>query len=155
MHARPIRLLRPSPAPPALHGPRPPCLPWTHASMAPCSWRPMSPGPMAPWSPSHASRPNQMTLKGLSACPPAPPAPLAPPPSTHPPWIPSMFDGSACSALHGPRIAWPPMDPCLHGPMASMAHGSWRHDPQCLLLCGSWLHGPMVPWPHMPLDPIK
>ena len=139
------------------HGPHGPMPPWL---LAP--WPPMS--PCFDGQPPILSRPNQMTLKGLSACPPAPPAPLAPPfpRSTRPPW---------------PSTPMAPMDPCLHGPMAPGGMSPcfdgqpptlwllapWPHlkgpsacppphGPQCLhastanpLLCNSWPHGPMVP----------
>ena len=110
------------PAPPAPHGPIPsaPMAPMAHGSwphgqqwlhgpifstsnapVHPHPWShgpsPMPHGPLWPY----ASRPDQMTLKGPSACPPALLAPPFPR-SIRPPW---------------PSTPMAP-NPCLHGPMA-------------------------------------
>ena len=95
--------------------------------------------------------------------------------------MPARSARSACSALHGPRIAWPPwthpsmarMDLCLHGPMAPGAMApnvsmlrlrrptpySQSNDfkgPQCMPARSARsvcsAPGPMPPWPHG-LDP--
>ena len=73
----------------------------THTPLPPMH---VSHGPVAPCS-------YQITLKGPSACPPAPPSPLSPPP---PPCTLPM------------SIAWPPC------PRPPGTHGSWPHDPTWL-----------------------
>ena len=82
-----------------------------------------------------SSRPNQMTLKGLSACPPAPRFPR----STRPPW---------------PSTPMAPIDPCLHGPMAPGGMSPcFDGQPPTLWLLAPWPHlkGPSAcPPPHGP-----
>ena len=105
------------PAPPALHPPwphgswrhGPQCLHASTANPLLCGSWPH--GPMVPWP--CASRPNQMSLKGPSACPPAPPAPLAPPfpRSTRPPW---------------PSTPMAPMAPSLRPPWPPWTDGSYE-----------------------------
>ena len=150
------------PAPPAPHGPIPsaPMAPmahgswphgqqWLHGPIFSDLKRPSAPPSLAPWPQPHAPRspyastPDQMTLKGPSACPPAPPAPLAPPfpRSIRPPW---------------PSTPMAP-NPCLRGPMAP---GAMAPNISMLRLRRPTPYfvapGPMAPCPGpMPLDPIK
>ena len=143
------------PAPPALlappsmalelhgpHGPRPPWPAWTYASLAPWLLAPWP--PMSPCFGFHGQppTPNQMTLKGPSACPPAPPALFAPPSI---PWP------SNCMAP-GPMPPWPHgLDPHgLHGPMPPGAMA-----PNVSMLRRPTPPGPMACPGPMPLDPIK